>query len=158
MHAPAPPLLSLAISNAHRMKHLSFSFAVAVVVALAASAMSIAPLPTRADVAGVWIGEGIRLELDTNGTGYFCQSFSTPNTDPWLYRVPSWTLSNWSITLKTRPLDDAPPRTFGKLQYSDGILLGDLDKQKIRFYKEAQWQSIAKQIRERIARERKPHR
>ena len=118
-------------------------------------AESITPLPTITDVARVWIGQGFRLELDANGTGYFCQSFPYANLTPYLYRIESWKLSKFTVELKIRSIGDAPRRSFEKLTFDHGVVYGLLDKQRITFFTETQWRQLAAQNEERIRQGRK---
>ena len=147
---------------------LRVGFAVILVpVAVTLLAKSIIPTPTAADVAGVWSGYGggemsdmfVRLELETNGTGFLCVSHLPSVND--LYRVESWTVTNFSVELRTQdipPLLDRPP-DLRKFKYSRSALEGELEtwgiKQTIKLYSQREWQSRSTAAEEKITQYRK---
>jgi hypothetical protein len=150
-----------------KLKRSFIQFAIAtalVVISITAFARTIARPPTPERVAGIWSGYGdqiefLRLELETNGTGFLCVSY-LPTAPARLYRVESWRLSGWTVELQTRPIDtDAEAITFRKVRYSwlslDGELGGSGWKRRIKLYGEREWQSRAVPAQERIARYRK---
>jgi hypothetical protein len=118
------------------MKNLSVSFAVIVLIVLTTFAVSITPPPTHSDVAGVWVGTAkerrfIRVDLDTNGTGDVCISFPH-DAAPYLYRVESWRLTDFTVQLRAQPIGSEVPRvTFGAFRYSRGALTAEIDKRSL---------------------------
>jgi len=78
------------------------------------------PPPQRDRVIGVWVGysnhdEFVRVELDRDGTGYVSLGSGVDDTFN-TYRVRSWTLREWNITLEAVPLTgDAEPVKFDKV-------------------------------------------
>ncbi len=143
--------------------HLGIAAAV-LAVAVTVLAKTIARPPTASEVAGVYSGYGdqvefLRLELDSDGTGYVCVSY-LPNSPARLYRVESWRLSDWIVEVQTRPLDkDTEAVTFRKLRVGLFALEGEFGgsgwTRKIKLYGERDWQSRAVPARERISKYRK---
>lgn len=139
--------------------------AIVLAVALTLLATTIPRPPTTSEVAGVYSGysdqvEFLRLELDSDCTGYLCVSYLT-NLPAELYRVESWRLSDGIVELQTHPLDKGSEAvTFRKLQVGlyglDGEFGGAAGwKRQIKLYGERDWQSRAVPAQERIARYRK---
>jgi hypothetical protein len=88
--------------------------------------------------------------LDTNGTGYLCTFF----TDPRLYRVLSWRLSDYSIEFKARCIDAGSELITTSLKYSRLSLDGMFGGLPVKLYSEREWQSHALPAQERIAKYR----
>ena len=132
-------------------------------IAVTVIAKSIVPKPTAAQIAGVYSGYGsytefLRLELDADGTGLLCVN-TLPEYPAKLYRVEGWRVSDWTVHLKTRPIDSgAETITFHKVTYSyrslDGEFGGSRWKRAFKLYNERRWQSRALQVQERIAKYR----
>jgi hypothetical protein len=106
-------------SNASILRHV-------VTVALFAAVVStFADYPARppkfADVVGVWSGysnhhDFLRLALDRDGTGYLSIISVVRDSPVDVYRVRTWTLSEWSVTLELEPITrEAEPFQFQRV-------------------------------------------
>jgi len=142
------------------MKHLSFSFVLVVIAALTVFAESITPPPTHSDVAGTWVGTAkerrlIRVDLDTNGTGFVCISFPH-DVAPYLYRVASWRFTGFTVQVRAQPIvSEVPLVTFGTFRYSDGALIADIDNEKIEFWTERELKTRTARVQKQIAAQRR---
>jgi hypothetical protein len=111
--------------------------------------------PTLSRVAGVYVGYCQnffwRLELDTNGTGYLCTFF----TEPRLYRVGSWRLSEYTVEFTAHSTDPGQETIATKVRYTGSSLERTLGGLTVKLFPERDWQSQAFQTQERIAKYRK---
>lgn len=138
----------------------------AVILALPALTDTPALPPKVSEVAGAWSGysdhrDFVRLEFDTNGTGYASITWILPNNPPPdVYRITRWRLFEWSIEADIEVMSKtAAPMRFTKLRF--GFLsieceFGGADwSHRAQLFSDKDWQAQMKRAQREIDEARK---
>ena len=104
-------------------------------------------------------GDFVRLELDTNGTGYV--SFTWPGYwPPDVYRITRWRLSEWSVEADVEPVTRvAEPMKFKSIRYGHRSIECEFGttnwSHRADLFSESDWQTQTKRARTAITEARK---
>jgi hypothetical protein len=120
------------------------------------------PPPDKTDLIGAWIGFDqdrvifARIELDTDGTGFFSTTFAK-DSPAYLYAVRKWSMDTNELHVSLSPVDKEAEQIYARGVASANLIVLEIGgvnarwKSKITLYGEEDYTEKSARVKDRIA-------